>query len=791
MPLRTWVASCLTLAAVFTAPSAALAAQAQIKVLSNRADVISGGDALVQVDPPGARVDVDGRDVTPAFAVRPDGRYLGIVAGLAEGDNVLTARAPGVGGARLTITNHPTGGPVFAGPQIQPWTCFPDAVDTQCNRPPRYEYVYKSTGGGPFQAYDPENPPGDVGETTTDQGKTVPYIVRVETGSIDRDEYRIAILYDPSKPWAPWAPQDGFNHKMLITHGASCDTAYTQAEAPDVLNETALSRGFVVMSNALDNSGHNCNVAVQAEALLMTKERAIEQYGELRYTIGTGASGGALAQYQVSNAYPGIYQGITPGASFPDTWSGRMLYEDYSLLRRYFENPSRWEPGVAWEDTSITSVLGHPNYANTVVYNTAIAPLLDPSRSCPGLESSKVYNAQSNPKGVRCSLQDYMVAIFGRRAQDGFAGRPWDNTGVEYGRKALIAGKITPSQFADVNAKVGGRDIDYEPQPARAVADRPALERAYRSGAVDQGTHLDKVAIIDLRGPDPGAFHDVYRTYALRARLVREHGTAANQLLWRGPIPLAGDAGFTEDAIVAMDEWLAAVEKDPRAIPLSQKILEDKPESIGDRCTNGSGEDRPNDECNATVQSYTTARIEAGMPFTDDVIKCDLKPLRRTDYLPVQFSEREWEKLQETFPNGVCDYRTWGVDRVKTVDWQTYEDGPGGEPLGAPPASAPLSTPLVTLGLPSSRRCVSRRRFRIRLRSPRGDRLTSARVYVNGRRVRVLRGRRLTAPVNLRGLPKGKVRVRIVGRTRGGKRIARVRTYRTCTPKRSKRRPRP
>src|SRR6185503_1830752 len=229
--------------------------------------------------------------------------------------------------------NHATGGPVFAGSQIQPWTCFDGALDKQCNRKPTYEYVYKSTAGGEFQSYDPENPPGDVAETETDQGKKVPYIVRVETGAIDRDEYRIAVLYDPAKPWAPWAPQDGFNHKMVITHVASCDTAYEQASAPDVLNDTALSRGFVVMSNALDNSGHNCNVAVQAEALMMTKERAIEQYGELRYTLGTGCSGGALAQQQVANAYPGIYQGITPACSFPDTWSGRMLYEDYSLLR--------------------------------------------------------------------------------------------------------------------------------------------------------------------------------------------------------------------------------------------------------------------------------------------------------------------------------------------------------------------------------------------------------------------------------------------------------------------------
>jgi hypothetical protein len=189
----------------------------------------------------------------------------------------------------------------------------------------------------------------------------VPYIVRQETGTVDRDEYRIAVLYDPTQPFEPWAPQPGFNHKLVITHGASCNTEYQQASAPDVLNETGLSRGFAVMSHALNNSGHNCNVVVQAEAMMMAKERVIERYGELRYTIGSGCSGGALAQYQVANAYPGIYQGITPACSFPDTWSGRMLYEDYSLLRRYFENPTSWEPGVAWTTLDMSAVMGHPN----------------------------------------------------------------------------------------------------------------------------------------------------------------------------------------------------------------------------------------------------------------------------------------------------------------------------------------------------------------------------------------------------------------------------------------------
>jgi hypothetical protein len=86
-------------------------------------------------------------------------------------------------------------------------------------------------------------------------------------------------------------------------------------------------------------------------------------------------------------------------------------------------------------------------------------------------------------------------------------------------------------------------------------------------------------------------------------------------------------------------------------------------------------------------------------------------------------------------------------------------------------------------GLPSARRCVSRRNFRIRLRHPRGDKLRRARVYVNGKRVRVVRRKRLTARVDLRGLPKGRFTVKVQAVTRAGKRLTELRSYRTCVPR--------
>ncbi len=100
-----------------------------------------------------------------------------------------------------------------------------------------------------------------------------------------------------------------------------------------------------------------------------------------------------------------------------------------------------------------------------------------------------------------------------------------------------------------------------------------------------------------------------------------------------------------------------------------------------------------------------------------------------------------------------------------------------------PPASdAPPAPP----GARQPARCRSRRNFVIRLRQPKRGRIVSARVYVNGKRVRVVRGKRLRARINLRGLPKGRYTVRVVVVTSTGRRITERRRYRTCSPARGK-----
>src|SRR3954449_6795124 len=708
-------AALLAVLALASATASAATPHASISVLSSRANLVSGHSAFVRIDfsrtrdVKGAKVKVGTRSVRGAFAKSGSRRLEGVVRGLRIGPNLLTVTVPG-GGSRITLTDHPIGGPVFTGPQLKPWKCQQGARDAKCNQPASFSYVYKSSDSSKsgFQSYDPKNPPSDVANTTTDQGKTVPFIVRIEKGYIDRDQYQIAALFQPGKPWKAINPQTQFNHKLLITHGVSCGVDYQTGTAPEVTTgaaETALGRGYATMSNALDYSGHNCNLPLQAESLLMTKEHLIESYGTLRYTIGTGCSGGSLAEQWISNAYPGIYQGILPTCSFPDAWGTASQFLDYHLTLAYFKDPSKWGAGVAWTPQQMADVQGHISIANSQVSDSAQFHVVVPTDKCKGVSDQQRYEPNTNPGGVRCSIADAAINVFGPRVPavwspqekkvgHGFAGLPVDNVGVQYGLGALRSGKITPAQFVDLNVKLGGADIDTNTIPGRIEANRPALGRAYRSGMINETNNLNRTPIIDCRGPDPGAFHDAYRAFAVRARLDREHGNHANQLIWEGPVLIQGDSKCELNSFAAMDRWLTAVEKDKSRKSLPQKVASDKPADLVDRCYDGNGNKVADGLCGeAVVPIYGTPRTVAGDKITTDANKCQLKPLNTSDdYGPLPLSDDQKAQLQQLFPNGVCDFSKPGIDQQGTRAWQTYQraDGKviyGGRPMGAPPRS--------------------------------------------------------------------------------------------------------
>lgn len=728
-----------------------------IQVLSNRADLISGGDALIRFDAPRSvarkhlTVTVDGRDVTKGFARRASGAFEGLVTGLRNGTNLLRARAvvSTYKAGKLTkvvtytgkarITNHPNGGPIFSGPQWVDYTCQAGAVDEQCNQPAKYTWLYKSSDllKDGLHPYNPKFPPTDVATTTTDEGVEVPFIVRREDGFQNRDRYTIMTLFQPGQSWQAWAPQEQWNHKVLATHGGGCGAGYAPASPPlndysgtipvDELPTTAgllemsylkaLGKGFAVISAALNNTGHNCNVAVEAEAMMMLKERLVERYGTIRYTIGTGCSGGSIAQHTIANSYPGIYQGLITTCSYPDVFTAGAQFADYHLLRKYFEDPARWGTGVLWLPTQMAAVEGHLTHLNAIVADEGLFKgAINPETDCSGVpapvagDRTTRFDSETNPGGVRCDILTINRSILGLRpkaswsdtekaAGTGFAGLPFANVGVQYGLKQLRDGVITGAQFVDLNRKLGGLDINGDHVADRIRETPGAVRHAYRSGLINEANHLDEVAMINHAGPDPGLAHDYAHTWWMQERLKRDQGHTGNRVLWFGATPLIGDLTWANDAVVKMDAWLAAVERDTRDKPLAEKIVEDRPASVKDRCLLGSALKVLCDQdlVQTALTRLSTPREQAGDDIANDRVACQLRAIDPADYkglsgLPM-LNAAQLAELAEIFPKGVCDYSRPGVGQASAQTWLTYQTAAGdviygGRNLAAPPANS-------------------------------------------------------------------------------------------------------
>ncbi len=809
-PSRPWrvglLAACAALAAILAACNGGgngNVQTAELRTLSNRADLISDGDALVEVVVPdgntaGLQVTLNGRDVSSVFAKRSDGRITGVVTGLANGDNTLLAATLTTHAGKLTITNAPRGGPVLLGAQTTPWVCATpvptaatatspgtnasglstNAVDAQCNIRTEFKLFYRTTtpvsvttndGGCSFVLPDPSptlatpNPttpanscfqpyvPGStpaaaVASTTTTAGVTLPYIVRVERGTINRGIYDVAVLFDPTAlSWTPTAPQPQWNRKVVYSYGASTGQPRLQFRTEqNWADDAALSRGFMVVDNSLTDSLFNSNRVLNAETTMMMKEHIVDSYGEILFTMGNGCSGGSIGQNTASSIFPGLLDGIQPSCDFPDSVTTAIEVSDCVGLVNFYQSTA-WTTLQAGQtqaqiNAKKTAINGHVdqtachgwynlfgsnnmpgNYTPIGVLNNttgALGPIGAPKNNC-GLAASQVYDPLTNPTGTRCGDPDLAAMVWGTTANQLAAGGTRalvtnDNVGVQYGLKALMASTISPEEFVTLNEQIGGTDSDSKATASRSVADRGALDIAYRAGIVSNGKNLGKVAIIDARGYDEisgnlalGQFgiHQYWRSYSERDRLDKDAGSHGNQVIWRTgfaltPVGAAQTNAITVQSLITMDTWLTNLlatspKSSLNAEHTQAQVVAAKPSSAVDLCYLSSDVNFANKildpaTCDADPRlvPHSSPRQVAGGPRTENVLKCQLKPLAQADYAPVSFSATQFARLQAVFPDGVCDWTKPGVGQVDPAGTMTFKAGPGGQPLPALPKSA-------------------------------------------------------------------------------------------------------
>jgi hypothetical protein len=758
----------------------------EIRTLSNRADLISDGDALVEVRVPKnvpmhkVTLTLNGANADAAFVADADARTLrGVLHGLVIGDNLFVADANGLGKGRpwasLTITNHPRGGPVLLGSQTTPWVCATPtpvaesgstpasnasgltttAVDAQCNIATEYKLFYRTTTAGCSSALpDPSPPapaptnncfkpytvgstPADLATTTTTTGLTVPYIVRVERGTMNRGIYDIAVLFDPTRatPWTALAPQPQWNGKVVYSFGASTGQPRLQFRTEqNWADDSALSRGFMVVDNSLTDSLYNSNRILVNETLMMMKEHIVDTYGEIKYTLGNGCSGGSIQQNTVASTFPGLLDGIQPSCDYPDSITTGLEVIDCVLLVNFYAGPE-WTAlmtGLTQEQINAkkTAINGHldhvgcqswnnafgynnkpGNYVPTLVINQAtgaMAPVGAPRNNC-RLPAALVYDPVSNPNGTRCGDPDLATAVWGTTA--GVAAgstralQTGDNVGIQYGLKALLAGAITPEEFVTLNEKIGGTDADSNRSAARSTADRQALDIAYKAGIVASGTNLGKLPIIDSRGYDEQGIHYIWRSFSERARIdAANGGNHGNQVMWRYgtgllPATAAQVAAVTLQSLLTMDTWLSdlmvsAPKATLNAVRTQAQVIDAKPASAFDLCYltgdvtfSSKVTDMALCDADPRLKSHASPRQVAGGPLAENILKCQLKPLDSADYVPVTFSDTQLARLHAAFPEGVCDWTKPGVGQQEAISPLTFAAGPGGQPLPPAPVS--------------------------------------------------------------------------------------------------------
>ena len=128
--------------------------------------------------------------------------------------------------------------------------------------------------------------------------------------------------------------------------------------------------------------------------------------------------------------------------------------------------------------------------------------------------------------------------------------------------------------------------------------------------------------------------------------------------------------------ILTMDRWITAINADKGHGRRIDKIVRNRPADLLEGC-NPRGvvtspasfiaekqvrEQERATTCNGLYPTNSFPREVAGADVAADIIKCQRRSLRHSDY-DVAFTAVQWERLKTIFPTGVCDWNKRGYEQ--------------------------------------------------------------------------------------------------------------------------------
>ncbi len=599
-----------------------------------------------------------------------------------------------------------------------------------CQLATALQYWYVDSAGQ-VRRYDPASPPAQMA-TLTVAGQSVPEIYRVETGTINRFPYFIVMLADPEAP-----REDGryWGQRLIYQFHGGSGIGFRQGRLrPQRLIEKRLDelrRGYAVISSTGNKTSYTYNMLLAEDTALRVKRQFVSLYGEPRYTIGIGGSGGGLVQYLLMQNGAGVLDGGLALYAYPDMLSQTLYGLDCDLLNTYYA--FRADEPELWQNFDTRPAV---EGLNAVAGFDQRAPFLEPlnqvirghwphwpqgSSECIngwfGL-SSLIHNPRQGylrpmfsdavQSQQHWSYWEDLQQILGRN-ENGYARSTWDNRGVQYGLAALRAGQLSPRAFLHLNRHIGGwvqpekmapetlwapfgkllplwltlwgnHNITEGEFARRTEGDPVAIERAYRSGQVFLG--YNPLPVIDLRHylEDQLDMHHLSASFEARARIDEWHGHHNNQLIWVAhkdytPLPEAFDA---------IERWIESDQAGQgRPTDLADLCFDQDGRVIaqGDEVWDGVWNGRSKGTCTQRYPVYTNARIQAGGPWQGAVFQCHRIPvteaLAQGLYQPAPMGAYRAE-LERIFPQGVCDYRFGDAARPADLNpWSLGLNRPG------------------------------------------------------------------------------------------------------------------
>jgi len=556
-----------------------------------------------------------------------------------------------------------------------------------CLIPTQAWYYYNRKGTKKFYLLEKAN--NDI-EKIQINGQFVDFIVRVETGIINRYIYSLSVLKGPGelidKPNSLY-----WNKKLIYQFRGGVGIGFKQGKnRPTYMLERrydALSKGYAVAYSSANQTSNTYNITLQEDTALRVKRQFTALYGKPEYTVGIGGSGGAIQQYLLAQNNPTLLDAIIPLYSYPDMITETIHGLDCELLEYYFDivsKDSRWQQ---WKQRSLVEGLNARSMDHDygVIYQLALLvygkwPFREEGLSECSMSWRGPTQLIHNPhyfhyfkhftpeifEGMQWTHWQDLKHIYGTD-EDGYPKQTWDNVGVQYGLKALLTKDLTINTFLNLNAKIGGwkefksmkpvkywlfsglsppaselslwseHNMNHSPDSGITPAKRTegnidAIRAAYYSGSVFTGK-ID-LPILDVRHyNDPELdMHHSFASFSARLRIKEANGHANNHIIWMARKPFE----LRPNTLKAIDHWMQNIIKYPE-----RSVADNKPEDIEDACFDDQGQliaqgtdvwdgkwnNRTNGRCLKTYPNFMSSRNIAGSDLKGNTFKCHLQTI--------------------------------------------------------------------------------------------------------------------------------------------------------------------